>query len=387
MLALVKNINYIKNRLFYRCVLGLVLLMPMLIFSQTINQVDSINKLAESIRFTDPDKSFRISCNAIEKSSSINYFKGLGEAYKNIGTLYLFSSENEEALKFYQMARAEFQKVKFLEGEAACINNMALIYSSKGDYQKALSMNFESYSMEKKLKNEIGMAQSLDNIGTIHYYQGRKQEALEYFVASAKMTWENKKMDIFAQTLTHISSVLNDYGYYWMSIDANNTALFLVSTQSNYKTMADAFNNKAFAYYNMNDYVNAIKYIHQSLECREIIGDVRGMMVSYGVAGGIYRDIGNYNLSDQMFVNVLKLAQELGNQRQSAIALSYIGENLRLRGELDKSLNYLSESIQISEVIGVQDITAETYLFLAKVYYQKNELNRAFVYWTLSQGK
>lgn len=356
------------------------------VYTQSAAEVDSLILLAHHHRFLNPEKSKQYSERAFVRSQKIKYDKGQADALKMQGVLCLYSSDFDASMLFFKKSILFYQKLQDTIGVAACVNNLALVYSVLGDYEPALKMHIRSYHLEKSVGNEVGGAQSLDNIGTVHYYLGNEKKAMYAFIEAASILYEFAELEMLSQTLTHISAVMNDLEYYSWSVKTNQMAIYLASKTRNFRTLADAYNNMANAYFHMRDSQRARKYVQISMEYRDYIGDQNGMMAANNIAGAIYREQGDLDLSDLMFINVLKLSQELGNKRQTSIALAEIGENLRIRGDLGKAENFLKESLRISREIGMKGLSIETLTYMMRLYYQKGESHLAFAFWLENQN-
>ncbi|MDD2413386.1 MAG: tetratricopeptide repeat protein [Bacteroidales bacterium] len=356
------------------------------VYTQTAAEVDSLNLVAHHHRFSNPKMSKQQSERALVMAQKIFYDKGQADALKMQGVLCLFSSDFESSIHFFQKSISYYEKSMDTLGVAACVNNLALIYSALGDYEPALKMNIRSYHLEKSVGNEVGAAQSLDNIGTVYYYLGNEKKAMYAFIEAAAILYKFAELEMLSQTLTHMSAVMNDLEYYQWSVKTNQMAIYLASKTLNFRTLADAYNNMSNAYFHLGDFQMARKNVQITMEYREYIGDQNGMMAANNIAGAIYREQGDLDLSDLMFINVLKLSQELGNKRQTSIALAEIGENLRIRGDLGKAENFLKESLRISREIGTKGLEIETLTYMMRLYCQKGETHLAFVFWLENQN-
>lgn len=350
-------------------------------FCQTTSHLDSLNSLAHDLRFTHPEKSEATAVSVFHLSEKVGYSKGAADALKMRGVLRLFSSDFDEAVDFFHQSLKYYELAKDNIGKAAIVNNLALVYSIQGEYFESLKMHYQSYQLEKSAGNEKGAAQSLDNIGTIHYHIGNERTALRFFIQAVAILYRNLHFEEMSQTLTHLSAIMNDMGYYQASIKVNQMAVYLASQTSQYRTLADAYNNMANAYFHLKNFQMARRNIQIAMEYREFIGDINGMMAAHNIAGAIYREQGDLDLSDLMYINVLKMSQELGNKRQTSTALAEIGENLRLRGDLEKAENYLKESLKISEEMGMKGLSLETLKYMMRLYHQKGETHIALALW------
>ena len=86
---------------------------------------------------------------------------------------------------------------------------------------------------------------------------------------------------------------------------------------------------------------------------------------------------GKLKESECDFKRVLELANEKGNNKDRAVALSNLGNVYYKRGELDKAEDMNLKSLEIAEKLGFQEMMASDYGNLGLIYRLRGELDKA----------
>ena len=85
------------------------------------------------------------------------------------------------------------EKIGDIKGVAQSLHQIGIIYQYKGDYDQAL----EQYQASKKIAEKIGdikgVAASLHQIGIIYQYTGDYDQALEHYQASKKISRKDRR--------------------------------------------------------------------------------------------------------------------------------------------------------------------------------------------------
>lgn len=334
------------------------------------NQIDTLIRQAESLRDKDALKSKILTEEAYQKSVKLQYDLGIAFALKNRATLYLFESNAKLAIQNYREAIVFFEKENYFRGMSDCTSNIALCYSQNSKFDSAMIYYQKNLAMEQWMDNKVGIAQTYENMGILYYYQGYSRKALDHFLKAATTFYKAGNFKLLNTTIVSISSIISDLGYDEVSIRLHNTALFLAKHFENIRLMGKCYNNIGFSYYNIGEYCKALEYLTYALEIKEQLNERESIMITMGVIGGVYKAQQRFDLSNQMYTNVIKIAEELDDQRQTGIGLTYIGENLRLQGQYQKAINYYLRSIEVLLPMGALNELQENEQLLTIAYYQ-----------------
>lgn len=114
---------------------------------QSIEEIDSLNNHAFSLKGSFPDSLFLYATITLEASRKIDYQKGIAHSLSNFGVYHYQKSNHGQALDNYLKAKDIFTKEKLFNKSASTSNNIGLVYFREKDYKKALEYHQEAIEM------------------------------------------------------------------------------------------------------------------------------------------------------------------------------------------------------------------------------------------------
>lgn len=111
----------------------------------------------------------------------------IGTAYGNIGSIYYYQKDRENALKFYRKALENFEanhgleKRKKFSGKSSLLNNIGIIYEESKKLDSAEIFYQEAFQYSVQANDTTNMANILNNQGTIFRDRGDMESAFKYY--------------------------------------------------------------------------------------------------------------------------------------------------------------------------------------------------------------
>lgn len=124
----------------------------------------------------------------------------------------------------------------------------------------------------------------------------------------------------------------------------------------------------------------------KSLAIEEELGRKEGMAADYGNLGLIYWDRRELDRAEEMVLKSLAINEELGHKEGMASQSSNLAVIYRKRGNLDRFEEMILKSLAIDEELGRKERTAAGYANLGSLYAQQGDMGRAVAYWRKSLG-
>ena len=211
------------------------------------NKVDMLASMSFIYYNISPDEGIKYGQKAVELATTLDWKKGLANAYNCIGVNYYRESDYLMALEYYQKALKVDEELGYKHSAVSINTNIALIYQSQsdfptalayslknlklaedisdehmiaiicgnigniyraqGDYNKALEYDFKALGIKEKLGDKTSIAISVGNIGIVYRYQKNYRMAIEYGEKALKMAQETGNKYIIAADLCSIGSV------------------------------------------------------------------------------------------------------------------------------------------------------------------------------------
>ena len=254
-------------------------------------------------------------------ADSINFKKGIGNAYSNIGIIYDDLGNYPEALKHYKIALKIRRDINDKKGIGACLNNIGEIYRVQGNYNEALKNYFEALKLFEEIDFKFGIASVYNNIGNIYKVLKNYPQALKFYNSSYNIKLQiNDKRGIVAY-----------YG------------------------------NVAALYEKEGSFNEAIKNYLIGLQKAEEINDVDSKALSYKHLGNIYLLQSNYIEANNYFQQALKIELEIENKEGVATTYSYLSDlNLKLNHQAE-ARTYTNKAFVLAKELGNKSILASCY--------------------------
>ncbi len=273
-------------------------------------------------------------------AEKIDFKKGLGNAYSNMGIAYWHQGVSEKALKNHLRALIIRKEIEDLQGVAGSYNNIGLVYLDESNYEKTLENYFKSLKIKEEIGDKRGIANSYNNIGVIYLKQNNYTKALDVFIKSLKFCEE----------------IGDKHG------------------------IAMAYGNIGLVYFYQNDFKKALDNQLKGLQLREQIGDKQGMTLSLTNIGNIYINQNDYRMALEIYFQGLKIDKEIGNAHGISVSDNNIGTCYMQLGEFDKSLQYLNDALRLCTQTGEKGQLGDVYSALSDLYEKKSNFKKAFEY-------
>ncbi|MBT7826210.1 MAG: tetratricopeptide repeat protein, partial [Bacteroidetes bacterium] len=193
-----------------------------------------------------------------------------GQAYGNMGTIYLHQGQFDKAEDSYEkLFLSTGQNKKQI---AYAYGNIGIIKSMKGDLDTASDYHNRQLIACQELNDKIGIANALGNIGVVHFFRNDFDNAVD--------TWKDQ------------SDILNEIG-------ARKELTVPLGNLAEVQTLRGEFE------------IALTNYNRKVELCREI-GDKRGIAITLGNIAENYFDQGNFEQSLDYCNRALKTSGKLG---------------------------------------------------------------------------
>ena len=279
------------------------------------NHVNLLKDLSFEYYLINPDEGIKYGEQGLKLAKELSWKKGEATSYHSLGVVYFFGkADYTKALEYYGNALKINEEIGNKRGIAANLGGMGVIYYNQSDYPKALEYYSKALKIDEELGNKSGIAIHLGNIGLVYSNQSDYPKALEYYSKALKIDEELGNKNGIARHLGNIGNI----------------------------------------YSNQSEYPKALEYFHKALKINEKIGKKDGIAYNLGNMGSLY----------------LKLSQDSVSIEPSELN-EYVSLNKDIN--LNNSIEYLLQSIEILEEIGELDGRSTNLKNLADAYKQKGD--------------
>ncbi len=273
-------------------------------------QIDSLCSWSWELRSSDNEQAMEYASLAIQKAEKTENKTLLTKAYFHMASVYYNLGESEQALVFYKKADKNVDNNTEPLLLARIYNGIGLSNVDLTNYDTALIYYEKAKEIYVETNDLEGVALQIQNIGVVYDLVGRTEEALKHYLTSL--------------------SILEALPNPRLSILANN------------------YMNTAIVFMNIGDNKKALVYFNKSEDSYARSENINGLALLYTNIGVFYF---TQNLDSSMYYHTkaLNLFQQTNIQSSEAVALSYIADIHRERGEFEEALIAYNNAIDIIE--------------------------------------
>jgi tetratricopeptide (TPR) repeat protein len=186
-------------------------------------------------------------------------------------------------------------------------------------------------------------------IGGVFNSVGDEKDALMYDFRSLKLARELNETSAESAAISNIASIYQNEGKYQKALLYEKKSLALSQTK---KGKAISYNNIAAVYSEMNQYPKAIKYETESLNLRESIGDYYRTASSYLNLGMLNTLDKNYVSAKKEILKGLSMEKKIGNKDWIGVGYKYLGRLYRNKGNNKKAYVYYEKAYKMFKISG-----------------------------------
>ena len=186
-------------------------------------------------------------------------------------------------------------------------------------------------------------------IGSTFNSVGDEQDALMYDFRSLKLARELNNASNESNDINNIASIYQNEGKYQKALLYDKKSLALCQTK---KGKATSYNNIAMDYAGMKDYPKAIKYETESLNLMESIGDYYGTALSYLNLGWLNTFDKNYVPAKKEILKGLSMEKKIGNKDWIGTGYAYLARLYSNKGDNKKAYVYYEKAYKMFRISG-----------------------------------
>ena len=225
-----------------------------------ISKVDLLNKIASDVFFIEPDSIYGFAKKALELAESIDYKKGIAEAYNNLGIYYRENGLYDEASEYHFRSLEIMENIGNKNGIARCYNLIGIIYYYLSDFDLSLKYYLKALDINIEQNDTKWIGGNSNNIGMIYEMKGDYQKALEYYNKSLEINKQLGNKNWVANNYGNIGSLYQKIGDP-KALECLQKRLELVKQTNNYDAQISAILEIGNYYNSLHRHKDALKYI------------------------------------------------------------------------------------------------------------------------------
>ena len=197
--------------------------------------------------------------------------KMLSVCYTNIGVVYFYQEDFENAIEYYNKALKIDQKAGDREGESTCLNNIGSSYFSLNKFEKALEYYNKALKIDLLLNNTLILARDLNNIGLVYANQKKYSGAMESYQKSFSIYNQLENDYGKAAILANIADLYYKLDNFSMAVSKANESLEYIQNTQAYFVKQSVYNTLSEANEKLGNFNYALSYYKKYSEIKNNI--------------------------------------------------------------------------------------------------------------------
>lgn len=272
---------------------------------------------------------------------------------------------------------------------ARALDNLGLLYRYHQEYQEALSLHMKAFDLVKGLEG-VPLVQMIcaNNAGVAARYAQEYDKAVLYYMEALKVA-ENKgdlrniaiSCNGLGNTLLNMPNRSNDaILYFERALEAERARENTLGMAMNYLSISDYYNERE-------EYQKARQYLEQLLEMNVERKDTFGLAITYQYFGLNYVKEGlNLASARAYYFKSLGLFKHLENKLKQAELFMLLGEVERLESNYSQAIDYYQQSLPLAKASNYKGILYGVYSGLSLVFEVQSKSGQALEYYKLAQS-
>ncbi|MDN5201081.1 tetratricopeptide repeat protein [Fulvivirgaceae bacterium BMA10] len=231
--------------------------------------VDLLNELGHLYFDVEIKRVRELGEEALEIAQEINYERGMGQAYNNIGLSFEHVGVLDLALKYYLRSLEITEAIEDDKYTIFTSNNIGNVYITQGKYDEALNYLHKALNTATNIKDSLRIAQTSHTIGDVYEKQKRYNIALQYYFKALSI---DEPLN-YARGLSYIyNGIANAYvhkGDYDLALLYFDKNIAMAKRSSNNYILSKAYNSIGALKMKLNEFDKAKYNLQKSLEVTE----------------------------------------------------------------------------------------------------------------------
>jgi serine phosphatase RsbU (regulator of sigma subunit) len=341
LVLLIINISFIIASSFQE-IDSLKNLLPLL--ERDTNQVIVLNLLSEKLYKSQPDTALLYSEQALKLAEQLDYKRGVGKAYHNIGVVYYRNARYTESINYYVMAVKVLEEINDKNTLQKTYNNIGNVFFQQLNFDKAEEYYLASLRIKQENGDFLGMARSYNNLGSVSQNKKAYDKALDYYNSALTIMENLKDNEGKSQCLNNIGMIYIWKNEHKKALEILNEALAIKEELNDKIGIANTLNNIADIFYQMKEYGPAIEILNKSIALAKEMNAREVYKSAYEKLSQANSALGNYKSAYQYHTLYSQVKDSLLSEAQTKLTAEMEAkyenekkekENIELRSEND----------------------------------------------------
>lgn len=308
------------------------------------SEIDSLNQIAWDIAREKPLEAIKLSKQALQLASSINYIRGQGISYDCLGTFYTdinnYSQAEEflnNAIKIYQTSGDKYRK-------AQTYDKLCRLKKEEGDYLQAIDYGTKAIETLTELEEERNISALLLNLAIVYQFNQDTSDARKYYDLALEAAIAGA--DTVNLLLTHYNKAFfhNELGEFEDAVFHLNKGLPIAKQKDEFLVEAAIYDVFGVIYTKKEQYAEALEMFNNSIEISKVQNSTLQLFHSYIDISSLYSKTKESNLALDFCKQAEILATSLAKIEEEEILSRRFSEIYDELGDTAKSYHFFKKA-------------------------------------------
>ena len=271
----------------------------------------------------------------------VKYANVHAETNLMISKIYWSQAYWDECHHYVSEAGKIFESIESKPGLAKCENMLGTFYGERGEFNKAethLMQALNYLSVEDDLSSR---AMIFTNLGIIKTINKDYEKAIWNYKNAAEAFNKLNDTRRLARVFHNVGMLYTKMESFDAALDEFNKCITLSLENDYISNCAVAYIGKAYIYVKLKNQALADAYTDKAMELAYNLNDTLSIADIYRIKGMIQNDLNNFELSEEMFENSIRLNRDTESKLNEAESSIQMGELLKKRNRSIEAKPYL----------------------------------------------
>jgi len=331
------------------------------------------NEVAYGYVRINPDSSKMYAEKGLALSQKLNYKKGIGEGYNNLGINFYLRANYDNAQTYFLMSKKVADEMGDKKTSVNRLSNIGILLYMKGNYSQALANYATAIQVQRSLKDTAGLANTLNNIASVYIQLADYDKALKSYLEALDCYVKSGDKLGQSQSYNNIGIVHNNLGNSDKAIENYLAAIKISQEVGDRFKLAPAYSNLGKVYQKKNDLKQATWYFTESLKISREMNHLPGIAYNLSDLGTLAEGDKDYDLALKYYAEALHIHEKNKELYSVANVLCRIGYVKLTQTRTAEAKIYFDKAFAIASELKVNGVLLECYSnYAALAKAQKN---------------
>ena len=324
------------------------------------------------------DSSYIFANKALEIAQKARNDEIIGDAYNNLGNVYLTDGQFEKSLPLYEIAMEYRLKLGDKQKIANTRNNQGYAYRNTNMYSEAIAAFKEAAEIFNEIGHHEDQAYMLMNVASTYSRINDSNKALEAAIQVANIFLQNDNKYGIAYTYNFIGDLHTNLNNHHLALEYIAKANELYVELNDIEGLTNTTNALGIIYGELDDSEKALEYYKKSLDLAIESNSLGGQSVAYNNIGFQESKLKNYAKALEAYQKSLKLSEQTDDFESLMNTYNNIAWVYLKQGQVDEAKKNVVNALKYQELNEKALFLAESYEILSQIYYKKGDYKRGF---------